>query len=91
MNNEVDFLSKHMEYSDPLLCSFLMHTDNNKVMFGSSGGIVVLLDTCKHHMNNAAVMQQACGAMGNACVIKGIDVCIISKEDIALLQGLCRQ
>jgi len=50
-----------------------MYTDN-KAMFGSSGGIAVLLDICKHHMNNAAVMQQACWAIKNACANNGMHV-----------------
>ena len=50
-----------------------MHTDNRS-MFGSSGGIAVLLDVCKHHMKNSAVMRQACGAIRNACDNNGMCV-----------------
>ena len=54
--------------------SVLMYTDNNQAKFGSSGGIEVLLDICKHHMNNAAVMRQACDAIKSACENNGMCV-----------------
>ena len=41
-------------------------------MFESLGGIAVLLDICKHHMNNASVMEEACGAIRKACYENGM-------------------
>jgi len=51
-----------------------MLAENNKAKFGSSGGIEVLLDLCKHQMNNAAVMEKSCDAIKNACDNNGICV-----------------
>jgi len=57
--------------------STLTQTGENQALFGAAGGIEVLVNLCKHHMNNANVLSPALGVIWNACAIKGM---LLSKK-----------
>jgi len=47
---------------------------SNQALLGSAGGIAMLLNVCKQHMNNAHLVQIVCGAIWNACYNNGMHI-----------------